>query len=200
MTRQQKVNPISGGAIAFAVTAALAAGGGLAWWGFQANNPITPNVAPNVVQNPTPPATVQSTTARIYLLKDTGRNLELVPTPIEVNTDQPDAVLTAAFNSLLANVDGKIASSTIPEGTKLRSLKIQEDGIHVDLSTEFTTGGGSASMSGRLAQVIYTATTLQPDAKVWIDVDGKPLEVLGGEGLEIDRPMTRQGFEENFSL
>ncbi len=200
MTRQQKVNPISGGAIAFAVTAALAAGGGLAWWGFQANNPITPNVAPNVVQNPAPPTTVQSTTARIYLLKDTGRNLELVPTPIEVNTDQPEAVLTAAFNSLLANVDGKIASSTIPEGTKLRSLKIQEDGIHVDLSTEFTTGGGSASMIGRLAQVIYTATTLQPDAKVWIDVDGKPLEVLGGEGLEIDHPMTRQSFEENFSL
>ncbi|MBC6435773.1 spore germination protein, partial [Nostoc sp. HG1] len=42
--------------------------------------------------------------------------------------------------------------------------------------------------------------TLQPKAKVWIDVEGKPLEILGGEGLEIERPMTRQSFEENFSL
>lgn len=200
MTGQQKVNPISGSAIALAISAALAAGGGLAWWSFQANQPITPSVTPNVVQNSPPPATKLSTTAQIYLLKDTGRNLELVPSPIEVNSDQPDTVLTAAFNSLLANTNNGTASSTIPEGTKLRSLKIQDDGIHVDLSTEFTTGGGSASMSGRLAQVIYTATTLQPEAKVWIDVEGKPLELLGGEGLEIERPMTRQNFEENFSL
>ncbi len=200
MTRQQRVNRISVSAIALSITAALAAGGGLAWWGFQSTNPITPTTTPNVVQQPTAPATVQSTTAKIYLLKDTGRNLELVPTPIEVNAEQPNAVLVAAFNNLLTTTKDATASSTIPSGTKLRSLKILDDGIHVDLSTEFTTGGGSASMSGRLAQVIYTATTLQPEAKVWLDVEGKPLEILGGEGLEIERPMTRQSFEENFSL
>ena len=199
MTRQQRVNRIPGSAIAFAITAALATGGGLAWWSFQPPN-VPSKVTPNVVQKPQTPATTQYTTAKIYLLKDTGRNLELVPLPIEVNTDQPNTVLTAAFNSLLANTNNGTANSTIPEGTKLRSVKIQDDGIHVDLSTEFTTGGGSASMSGRLAQVIYTATTLQPEAKVWIDVEGKPLEILGGEGLEIERPMTRQSFEENFSL
>lgn len=200
MTRQQGVNRNSRGALALAITAAVAAGGGLAWWGFQANQPIAPTTTPNVVQQPVPPATVQSTNAKIYLLRDTGRNLELVPTSIEVNAEQPEAVLTAAFNSLLTNIEDATASSTIPNGTKLRSLKIQDDGIHVNLSTEFTTGGGSASMSGRLAQVIYTATTLQPEAKVWIDVEGKPLEILGGEGLEIERPITRQSFEENFSL
>ena len=198
MTRQQRVNRIPGSAIAFAITAALAAGGGLAWWSFQPPN-VPSNVTPNVVQNPHP-ATTESNTASIYLLKDTGKNLELVPLPIEVNTDQPNTVLTAAFNSLLTNINNGTASSTIPEGTELRSVKILDDGIHVDLSTEFTTGGGSASMIGRLAQVIYTATTLQPEAKVWIDVEGKPLEILGGEGLEIERPMTRQSFEENFSL
>ena len=196
MTRQQRVNRISGSAIAFAITAALATGGGLAWWSFQPPNSVNSSVTPNVVQNPQ----TQSTTAKIYLLKDTGKNLELVPLPVEVNTNQPNTALTAAFNSLLANINNETASSTIPEGTKLRSIKILDDGIHVDLSTEFTTGGGSASMMGRLAQVIYTATTLQPEAKVWIDVEGKPLEILGGEGLEIERPMTRQSFEENFSL
>jgi spore germination protein GerM len=139
-------------------------------------------------------------TAQIYWLRDTGSNLEVVPQPIKVATNQPNTVLEAAFKSLLAGSKDAALSSTIPEGTKLRSVKIQNDGIHVDLSEEFTSGGGSASMTGRVAQVIYTATSLQPDAKVWIDVEGKPLEVLGGEGLELEQPLTRQSFKENFTL
>jgi spore germination protein GerM len=70
----------------------------------------------------------------------------------------------------------------------------------VDLSQEFTAGGGSASMTGRVAQILYTATSINPNTNVWIDVEGKRLEVLGGEGLVLDQPLTRQNFEKNFDL
>lgn len=200
MTRQQRVNRVPTGAIAAAIVA-VAAGGGAAWWGLHPTNaPKTSTTIPNVVQQPTTPQAAQSTTTQIYLLRDTGKNLELVPKPIEVNAKQPNAVLEAAFQQLLAGSGDAKVSNTIPTGTKLRSLKVQDDGIHIDLSQEFTTGGGSASMSGRLAQVIYTATTLDAKANVWIEVEGKPLELLGGEGLEISQPMTRQSFQENFTL
>lgn len=206
MTEQQRRIPLS--AIASISAAVLAAGGAGAWWALnstQSTHPplvTNPSVA-NISPSPSASASVQPSveqTAQVYWLRDTGSNLEVVPKTITVATNQPNVVLEAAFDSLLAGSVDAAASSTIPEGTKLRDVKIQNDGIHVNLSEEFTTGGGSASMTGRVAQVLYTATTLQPDAKVWIDVEGKPLEVLGGEGLELDQPLTRQSFKENFTL
>ncbi len=202
MTQRQDRIPVS--AIAAISAAVLAAGGVGTWWAINSPKPTNPPPIANRIQPSISPSTAPSPTleqtAQVYWLKDTGSNLEVVSQPIKVATNQPSAILKAAFTSLLAGSTDTTLSSTIPQGTKLRSLAIQSDGIHVDLSAEFTTGGGSASMMGRVAQVLYTATTLQPDAKVWLAVEGKPLEVLGGEGLELEQPLTRQSFKENFTL
>ncbi len=133
----------------------------------------------------------------VYWLDD---NLEIVSQPIILNkTENKEELLTEAFNQLLSGLSASSTQDTaIPENTKLNQLTIKDDGIHLDLSSDFTTGGGSASMIGRLGQVIYTATSLEENAPVWISIDGQPLEVLGGEGLIVDQPMTRQLFKENF--
>lgn len=114
----------------------------------------------------------------------------------------PDAQVKAAFDTLLSKTGDpeQEAFTTIPEGTQLLEATVEADGVHVNLSSEFQAGGGSASMMGRLGQVIYTATAFDADAPVWISVEGKPLTLLGGEGLEVSQPITRQGFEDSFSL
>jgi spore germination protein GerM len=181
----------------------LAAGSGTAWWTW--NTIDTPTPAPDAITTQPPAASpiqpAAEQTVQVFWLKDTGSSIELVPDPITLAaTNQPESLLTAAFETLLAGPTDPNVASTIPEGTALRSVSIEPNGVHVDLSSAFTSGGGSASMSGRVGQVVYTATTLEPNAKVWINVDGEPLEVLGGEGLIVDQPMTRQDFEQNFML
>ena len=199
MAEQQQANRIPLGVIAGLSAAAVAAAGFGAWWAMKPRQlQTTAQQSTTPLQLPSPPPVAQ--TVQIYWLKNTENSLELVSRPVTVSPNQSNIVLEEAFNGLLKGPTDAALDSTIPQGTKLRNMRIQNDGIHVDLSQEFTTGGGSASMSSRLAQVIYTATSLQPKAKVWIDVEGKPLEVLGGEGLLLEQPLTRQSFKENFTL
>ena len=212
MVKEQRNNRIPSSAIV-GILAAVVAGGSAAWWSSHSNNPTNPSpraftsspLPTSLQTSPTAPA-VQSLapaaqTGQVYWLKENGTHLELVKSSVKLDKalDKPDAILAAAFNDLLAGPPVAVRS-TIPKNTKLRGIKIKSDGIHVNLSQEFTSGGGSDSMTGRVAQVLYTATSLQPDAKVWISVEGKPLTNLGGEGLELEQPITRQSFGRNFSL
>lgn len=140
-------------------------------------------------------------TAYIYWLKDAGNKSELTPSQIILKLkNKRRAFLEAQLKRLLAGPTNPADITTIPQGTKLQSVTIRRNGIHINLSQEFTSGGGSESMIARLGQVIYTATSFQPNAKVWVSVAGKPLDVLGGEGLLVDQPSTRRNFEENFGL
>jgi len=203
MQEQQQGRRLPVGIVAGVSALVLAAGGGSAWWAWNSGQSTPTTQAPTTTQ-PSSPKPLQASaekTVQVYWLKSTGNRIEVVPSAINLeDANQPNTVLEKAFDRLLAGPTDPKLASTIPTDTKLRSVAIREDGVHVDLSQEFTSGGGSTSMSGRLAQVIYTASSLDPNAKVWIMVEGKKLEVLGGEGLEIEQPATRKSFEENFDL
>jgi len=170
----------------------LVVGVGVAWWLLASKflpNPSNPIVQP-VEQ-----------TAQVYWLRDTGSQLELVATPMTVSGESKVTALTLALEKLLTGPETEArVLNTIPKATQLQEVTLDPDGIHVDLSQAFTSGGGSAAMTGRLAQIVYTVTSLDPHATVWLSVEGEPLEILGGEGLIIVQPMTRQDFQDHFSL
>lgn len=150
---------------------------------------------PEVAANPTPQ------TSTLYWLYLDGNEVALNPATVEVPADASATdVLQVAFANLMGGPEGEGVASGIPEDAELLALEIESDGVHVDLSQEFTFGGGSASMIGRLAQVVYTATTLEPNAPVWIDVEGEPLTLLGGEGLEVRQPITRTDVQADFGV
>lgn len=85
-------------------------------------------------------------------------------------------------------------TSAIPAGTRLLGLDVAGGTATVDLTGEFDDGGGTLSMSMRVAQVVHTLTQFSTVERVSFRMDGAPLTVLGGEGLLIGEPQTRAGW------
>ncbi|WP_322742659.1 GerMN domain-containing protein [Synechocystis salina] len=119
-----------------------------------------------------------------------------MPQNIPPNNDPPEVQTERALKTLLAAPNNQI--SAIPPNTRLLSLTKTAGGINVDLSVQFTEGGGSQSMIARLGQIVYTATSTDPNLPVRLLVEGDPLTVLGGEGVMISQPITRKQFETDF--
>lgn len=220
MQDQQPRRSIPLAVIAGCSVLAIGTGSAIAWWTTHQPNNSGPNATQQTQQDhpneaakpPALPATPNSSQAspsqshpvtseqspQVYWLKPTGNHLQLVPTAIQGTPSNSAIEMEAALNQLLAGPVNSDVSTTIPVGTTLRSVAVKEDGVHIDLSSEFKQGGGSDSMIGRVAQVIYTATSSNPNAKVWLSVAGKPLETLGGEGLLLEYPITRAQFQKDF--
>lgn len=170
----------------------------------QSGTPSPDALPPDTAQpDAATPAPVAEQSGQIFWLKDQDGQLQLVPETITIPGDtSPETQVKSAFDTLLSQTGDPTqdAFTTIPAQTQLLDATVEADGVHIDLSTTFTTGGGSASMVGRLGQVIYTATAFDPTAPVWISVDGQPLTLLGGEGLEVSQPITRAEFNQGFGF
>lgn len=108
--------------------------------------------------------------------------------------DDLGGALTALLEGVTEDEAAMGLSSTIPEGTELLGVEVLDGIAHVDLSIEFESGGGSLSMMGRVAQMVYTATRFDGVDSVRFLLEGAPLDVLGGEGLIIDEPQTRSAW------
>jgi germination protein M len=157
-----------------------------------------PSETPSATPTPTPTPTSEpggATSVRIYLFMDE----KLVP--VRRSIDATKAVGRAALNALFAGPSDEEAAASpplttsIPDGTILLGLDIADGLATVDLSREFESGGGSASMSGRLAQVVYTLTQFPTVDRVAFELDGEPVTVFSGEGIVLDGPSTREDYE-----
>lgn len=102
--------------------------------------------------------------------------------------------LAAALAALLDGPDGSVPahsalSSAIPDGTGLLDVSMDGTTAVVDLGGAFASGGGSASMFARLAQVTFTATQFTEVEDVRLLLDGTEIQTFSSEGIELDQPI-----------
>lgn len=142
-----------------------------------------------------PSVPTSSTAVRLYFVRTGGT---LAPVYRQVVT-QDSAVASAAARALLSGPSAKERSAglgtAIPTGTALHGITVSKGTADVDLTQAFTTGGGTLSMTARVGQLVYTLTQFPTVQRVTFRIDGRPLTVLGGEGLILDQPATRTQYE-----
>lgn len=132
----------------------------------------------------------------VYVLDDTGSNGFRQPPflyPISVPPLTGSDLTGATLETLLA-ISG--FETAIPPGTTVEQVTQDGSTIEVDLSDEFESGGGSASMFARLAQLTFTLTRLDGVDGVLLVEDGSPVSVFSSEGIVLDGPMVRDDFED----
>jgi spore germination protein GerM len=131
----------------------------------------------------------------VFFTRSEGNAIVLAEVSRTVPGGDPRTVLTAALAELLRGPTEEEQAgglvTQIPPGTRLRGVRIEGGVAHVDLSGEFESGGGSASMLGRMWQVVYTATQLRAASHAQILIDGQHREAMGGEGVIIASPLGR---------
>ncbi|MGI9598564.1 MAG: GerMN domain-containing protein [Acidimicrobiales bacterium] len=126
----------------------------------------------------------------IYFVQGNGY-ATAVATPVETSPGiARSAVLALIAGPTAAQQEAGLGSS-VPGDTELLGLTIEDGLAQVDFSSEFEAGGGTFSMTARLAQVVYTLTAFSNVDAVEFWLEGEPVTVFSGEGLVLDGPVER---------
>lgn len=159
--------------------------------------PSAPTASPGPTAAPTQEP-VGTMVVRAYFVMAGEVGVEgLVPTLRDV--PETAGVARSAMEVLLAAEildDYDVLSTAIPAGTELLGLSVKDGIATVDLSSEFESGGGSASTFYRLGQVVYTLTQFSTIDAVRFQVEGRTVTTFGSEGVILDGPQSRADFED----
>lgn len=159
--------------------------------GSETSTGTTPS-PPQPLPTDTVPAPATAT-VRVYLARD-----EVIG-PVARQVEAP-AVLRGALEQLLREPSeterGWGFSTAVPSGVTLRDVAVADGTATIDLSAEFASGGGSAGMFLRLAQLVATATQFDTVDRVALRLDGEPVTTFSSEGIELPPTLTRKDIEE----
>lgn len=81
-----------------------------------------------------------------------------------------------------------------PKGTRLLNMDIVNGMAIVDLNKQFEEGGGTTSVTLRVAEIVFTLTERKDVDSVKIIIEGQDVEYITGEGYMVKDPLFRENF------
>lgn len=146
-------------------------------------------------EKPLPPKTRQASLFFVRIDDDGIIVRQEVKRPVPAS----DSPLTDAVSALLKGptedeVRRKLIS-LVPAGTRLLGAQVRGSTAFINFSEAFMYNHyGIEGYAGQLKQVVYTATAFATVHDVQILIEGERHDYLGGEGVYIGRPLSRNSF------
>ena len=107
----------------------------------------------------------------------------------EIDGSKIKFAINALVNGPKAEEKLKGVYTEIPSTTKIISINETSAEVIINLNSSFEQGGGTESLYKRLYQLIKTAK-LNTTKPVYLYIDGKKADVIGGEGIMITQPLS----------
>lgn len=155
-----------------------------------------PTLTEEKVQEKVPHKKEEST--YVYFLA-TSKDGTAVFRKVKRNLSSKDR-LDFAIRELLKGPNAKERSegiyNEIPKGTKLLNIQKQGNNIIINLSSDFQYGGGTDSIYSRMRQLIKTALANTSGKNIYLYLDGKQADVVGGEGIMVSQPLSENSLDD----
>ena len=136
----------------------------------------------------------------IYLLDS---NNHLVKTKVLLDNDDLILDIKSIINNLTLNSNSKFSDklqALIPLNTKINEVRVEIDTVYLDFSKEFLTVKEELSIK-LIESIVYSLTELDDINKVYISVDGTPLEYYPNTDKKITLPLSRDiGINKEYCL
>lgn len=158
----------------------------------EASAPKPPEAAPET------PGVVKTRTASLCFVRIDGDGV-IARHEVKRTIPATDSPLTDAVESLLKGPGEEELRreliTLIPQGTRLLSAQVRGTTAYLNFSEAFMYNSyGIEGYAGQLKQVVWTATAFPTVQDVQILVEGQRRDFLGGEGVYIGRPLSRNSF------
>jgi germination protein M len=144
--------------------------------------------------------TAQPTTISVYYLRAATRGDKLGAAHREMNATTIDRAAKAAMRELIqgptkAEREAGLKSD-LPKKTEVLGIELDEatKRATVNLSPDFAPEGKDLDVA-HLAQVVFTLTQFPNVERVAITIEGKPLDLLDGDGKPLAGPAARTDYE-----